>query len=180
MEYDEDGVDEDSKCDFDDAADGIDSDSDSSSVANYLENQLHNYRRDAVVEMIQASEPLDMDTEEGIKSILESNNIPVIWKALKQLVAEHSTRKKKGEAPYLLINLFLTELEKLGILNVKECELARKHMCGKNIENARQDLVEGDGIWPAIDDRLKNLAHQALLDARNKPKNYRENIPKFL
>ena len=121
-----------------------------------------------------------MDTVEGIKSILESKNTPLIWKALKQLVAEHSSRTKKGDAPYLLINLFLTELEKLGILTVKECELARKYMCGKNIESARQDLVEGDGIWPAIDDRLKNLAHQALLDARNKPINYMKNIPKFL
>ena len=53
-------------------------------------------------------------------------------------------------------------------------------MCGKKIENACQDLVEGDGIWPAIDDRLKNLAYQALLDARNSPKNYMKNIPKFL
>ena len=180
MKYDENGVDEDSGCDSDDVADGIDSDSNSSSVANYLENQLDNYNPYAVDEVISATEPLDMDTVEGIKSVLESKNIPLIWKALKQLVAEHSTRTKKGEEPYLLINLFLTELEKLGISNDKESELARKYMCGKNIENARQDLVEGDGLWPAIDDRLKNLAYQALLDARNKPKNYMKNIPKFL
>ena len=55
-----------------------------------------------------------------------------------------------------------------------------ENICGKNIENARQDLVYGNGIWPVIDDRLKNLAYQALLDARNKPKNYMKNIPKFL
>ena len=130
--------------------------------------------------MVPATEPLDMDTVNGIKSILESKNTPLIWKALKQLVAEHSTRTKMGEAPYLLINLFLTELEKLGILTVKECELARKYICGKNIESARQDLVKGDGIWPAIDDRLKDLAYQELLDARNKSINYMKNIPKFL
>ena len=121
-----------------------------------------------------------MDTVEGIKGILESNNIPLIWKSLKQLVAEHSIRTKKGEEPYLLINLLLAELEKLGILNDEECEFAIKYMCSKNIENARQDLVEGDGIWAAIDDRLKNLVHQALLEARNKPINYMKNIPKFL
>jgi len=129
--------------------------------------------------LISASEPIDMDTVEGIKSILESNNIPLIWKSLKQLVAEHSIRKK-GEAPYLLINLLLAELEKLGILNDEECELARKYMCGKNIENARRDLVEGDGISPAIDDRLQNLAFQGLLDAQKEAKNYMKNIPKVL
>ncbi len=176
----EDGDSEDSEYDSDDAGDGIHSDSDSSSVANYLEKQFDNYNPDVLDGLISASEPIDMDTVEGIKSILESNNIPLIWKSLKQLVAEHSIGTKKGEAPYLLINLLLAELEKLGILNDEECELARKYMCGKNIENARQDLVEGDGIWPAIDDRLQNLAFQGLLDARKEARNYMKNIPKVL
>ena len=109
-----------------------------------------------------------MDTVEGVKSILESNNIPLIWKSLKQLIAEHSVRTKKGEAPYLLINLLITELDKLGILNDKECEFARKYISSNNIENVHQDLVEGNGIWPAIDNRLKNLAYQGLLDSRRK------------
>ena len=49
--------------------------------------------------MLETSEPIDMDAVEGIKSILESNNIPLIWKSLKQLVAEQSIRTKKGETP---------------------------------------------------------------------------------
>ena len=74
-----------------------------------------NYQWNAADGVLETTEPIDMDTVEGIKSILESNNIPLIWKSLKQLVAEHSIRTKKGEAPYLLITLLLTELEKLGI-----------------------------------------------------------------
>ena len=95
----EDGDNEDTKCDFDDLADGIDNDSDSSSVANYLKNQLHNYRSNAVDGMIEASEPIYIDNIEGIKSKLESNNIPLIWKSLQQLVSEFPLERKREKNP---------------------------------------------------------------------------------
>ena len=41
-------------------------------------------------------------------------------------------------------------------------------MGGKNIENAHQDLEEGSGIWPAIENRLTQLAYQGLLDTQRK------------
>lgn len=64
---------------------------------------------------------------------------------------------------YTLINLLITELEKLGILSDKECDFAGEYMCGEDVGSARQDLVEGSGIWPAIDVRLSHLVYQGLL-----------------
>ncbi len=72
--------------------------------------------------------------------------------------------------------MLIAELEKLGILDDEECEHARKYLFGKNIENARQDLVEENGIWPMTDFK----AYQRLQDARNEARNNVKNIPKFL
>ena len=85
---------EDDEDDSDDGGDDSDSDSDNSSVSSYLKHKLDNYRSNIVDDVLETSEPIDMDTVEGIKSILESNNIPLIWKSLKQLVEEHSIRTK--------------------------------------------------------------------------------------
>ena len=75
----EDDVDsEDDEDDSDDGGDDGDNDSDNSSVSSYLKHELDGYRSNAADDVLETSEPIDMDTVEGIKSILESNNIPLI------------------------------------------------------------------------------------------------------
>ena len=49
--------------------------------------------------MIVASEPINMDTVEGIKYILKSKDIPSIWKLSKQLIEEHSVGTKGEHLP---------------------------------------------------------------------------------
>ncbi len=68
---------------------------------------------------------------------------------------------KNRKASYFLLDLFLTKLEKHGILSDTECDFIKEYVrvstIGRNEENADQYLLQAKEIWSIIDDRVTIL-----------------------